>query len=102
MSAIKDSVPPPLPPSPPHEPERPAAQGADQHRDAAEAGMLRAALTESMAIQEAKGLAKVAELERELSRLRRLLIWRTGSLELLLVGVAATVAVMWATSWWPW
>jgi hypothetical protein len=55
-----------------------------------------------MAIQEAKGLAKVAELERELSRLRRLLIWRTGSLELLLVGVAATVAVMWATSWWPW
>ena len=44
---------------------------------------------------------KAEELDAAAASLRNSLRWRTISLEILLLGVAAMVAAMWLTKWWP-
>jgi len=46
--------------------------------------------------------ARAEQLAAENANLRRWLTWRTIGLEILLLGVAAISAGIWATRWWPW
>jgi ferric-dicitrate binding protein FerR (iron transport regulator) len=68
--------------------------------EAAEAMRLVAALTESLAEVELQGRMERNRLKEQLAQVQRRLVWRTGALEILLLGVAAIVTVMWLTNWW--
>lgn len=60
-----------------------------------------AALADAVAALEVKARAEADQLKAEVADLRYRLAWRTGALEILLIGVAAIAAVIWLTHWWP-
>jgi len=79
----------------------PGRQRPGQPGEASEAMQRIAALADAVAALEVKARAEADQLKAEVADLRYRLAWRTGALEILLIGVAAIAAVIWLTHWWP-
>jgi len=58
--------------------------------------------SEEVAADASRERDRADQLGEEVKALRRRLMWRTISLEILLLGVAGISAVIWLTQWWPW
>ena len=61
-----------------------------------------ASLTESVAQMGTQHQVEKADLQAQVARLQRYLMWRTAAVEILLLGIASIAAVIWLTHWWPW
>jgi len=80
------------------------AEADDPERctQAADAMKCIASLTESVAEMGSQYRVEKSDLQAQVARLERHLMWRTAALEMLLLGVASIAAVIWLTHWWPW
>lgn len=78
------------------------ADDPERCTQAADAVKCIASLTESVAQMGTQYQAEKADLQAQVARLQRHLMWRTAAVEMLLLGVASIAAVIWLTHWWPW